>query len=113
MDNINDLLNEFSKTTEKIIEELENEKYDQVNLSLDNREEIINKIKNLDYDKDELNRISLSLNLAEKEKEMDKAMRSRFKEKRDALNRISEAKYVNSKYKKAYSVQSIFINKKI
>jgi len=113
MDNINDLLNKFSKITEKIIEELKNEEYDQVNLSLDNREEIIYKIKRIDYDRDEFNKISLSLNLIEKEKNLGRALKNRLSEKRDCLNKMSEAKYVSSEYKKAYSVESIFINKKI
>lgn len=113
MDNLNDLLNEFSIATGKIIEELKNEEYDQVNLNLDNREEIINKIKRIDYDRVEFNKISLSLNLEEKEKELVKSTGNRIKEKRDALSRISEAKFANSEYKKAYSVESIFINKKI
>lgn len=110
---MNYLLNEFSITTDKILEEMQNQEYDQVNFSLDNRKEIINKINEIDYNRDEFTRVSLSLNLAEKEKCLDKALKERFQEKRDVLKRISEAKHANQEYHKAYSVESIFISKKI
>jgi len=113
MDNLNNLLNEFSKITDKVIENLENEEYDQVNLSLENREKIIDEIKNIDYTKEEFGSISVSLNLEEKEKKLSTALKGRFNEKKEVLGRISKAKHANSEYKKAYSVESIFISKKI
>lgn len=113
MDNLNNLLNKFSEITDKVIENLENEEYDQVNLSLENREKIINEIKNIDYAIEEFKSISLSLNLEEKEKKLNSALEEKFNEKKEVLDRISKAKHANSEYKKAYSVDSIFINKKI
>lgn len=113
MDNINQLFNEFAELTDLIIKELENEKLDLVNLNLDKREEIINKIKNLEYTKEKFKSISISLNLEEKEKKLNAALKGRFNEKKQVLARISKAKHANSEYKKAYSVESIFINKKI
>lgn len=113
MDNLNNLLNEFSKITDKVIENLENEEYDQVNLNLENREKIINEIKNIDYTIEKFKSISLSLNLEEKEKKLNTALEGRLNEKKVALTRISKAKHANSEYKKAYSVESIFISKKI
>lgn len=113
MDRLNELLNEYSKITDKILSELKNEEYDQVNLSLENRKKIIGKIEKINYDRDEFKRIGSLLNLEEKEKELNNALEEKLIEKKDALGRISKAKHVNKEYKKAYSVDSIFINKKI
>lgn len=113
MDNLNNLLNEFSEITDKVIENLENEEYDQVNLSLENREKIINEIKNIDYTIEEFKSISLSLNLEEKEKKLNSALEEKINEKKEVLGRISKAKHVSKEYRKVYSVDSIFINKKI
>lgn len=113
MDKLNELLNEFSRLTDKILEELPNQEYDQVNLSLDHREEIINQIKEIKYDRAEFNKISLLLNLEKEEIKLNKALKEKFTEKKDALDRISKAKHVSKEYRKVYSVDSIFINKKI
>ena len=113
MNDLNSLLNEYSKITDKILKELHNEEYDKVNISLENREEIINEIRKISYDSNELKGISVSLNLKERENDLIKALKGRINEKIAALSKISEIKYANSEYKKAYTVESIFINKKI
>lgn len=114
MEYIQSLLSEFRNITIKAIDDLRNEKYEELNLYLEEREKIINQLRETKYDSNSFIIIVNSLELEKWEKEFNKIMNEKRQNLLIKIKTVSNSMTANDKYinsMKNYS--SYFFNKKI
>lgn len=113
MDNLKDLLLNFKEETNKIIESLKKENFDEVNERLDNRDKIIKKIEKLKKDKEEFTEIALSIDIKPLDDMLNAILKEKLEKSKVALMEIKEGKNALKSYENISSPDSIFIRKKI
>lgn len=96
------LLNQYKNKTIEIINCLENDKYDLKSL-ISEREEVINKIKSLEYTQEEFKIISYSLGLYDLEQRMISLISIKKNIAKENLDKAVKKDKVNSTYNKMQS----------
>jgi len=113
MENLKVLLSQYRELTEKINLSLENDNYDKLDELLNKRGELIEYIDRLKYSQNEFIKISEEIGLAILEEKLNIAFINKRIELKNNLNKLNKGSNVNKTYNKKYSVDSIFLNKKL
>jgi hypothetical protein len=113
IEELNKCLAIFKEATEKLIEALENNKFDDLDYLYKIRENQIDKIDALDYSKNEFKQIYYSAGLDTLEIKLSSLMNGKRTELISKIGNLSKAQSANKKYLGLNSMNSVFFNKKI
>lgn len=105
-----EIIVEYKNISQEILESLSKEDFDEVEILLDKREEIINQIK--DEDKKVITEAIKKLNLIELEQKIQTALNEKYQNIREQLKRFNENKTAAKAYLNKETLDSIFLNKK-
>jgi hypothetical protein len=106
-------MHSFKEVTLKLIEVLKRESYDTLEILLNDRESIIENLKQENYDIDEFKRICIELKLVEIENVLVRLMNTRKQQAKSEMDKIKTVQKANNNYQKSYNADSLFFNKKI
>ena len=106
-------LSEFKNGTLDLIKSVEDEDYDSLEKKFNERQEIINKIEKLTYQKDEFIRICQELQIPDLNQKLDCLMHDRKNKIKNEMTNLVKKKNANNSYTKKMSVDPLFFNKKI
>lgn len=114
MDNKNLYANliEFKELTEKMINNVNEEKYDELENNLGERESCINKIKNLKYENEEFTKIAEKLCVLDLDKKLNLLMEKKKNEIKVELEKNSRWKIMNKNYNNVFYDKVKIINEK-
>lgn len=105
-----ELVKEFNLITDKILLLLKEEKEEEIDVYIEKREEILEKIKVLNDNK-AFKTIATELNILEKEKELKEKMETRKVFVKNELLKIHQRKNVNNSYIKNSNYTNFFTTK--
>lgn len=108
--NLRDILERFKKVTELFITEIKNEGEPQKYLM--EREEIINTLKNMSFDKDEFKAIANEIHLLDLEKEATEALNREKEKVSEEIRQLKKKKEAAFTYGNQYR-EITFLNQKI
>lgn len=110
---LKEYLSTYKKVTMEIVEKLKNEKYDELDDLFNVRQNIINKIDNIQYSSEVFKQICLDLRLFEDEEKIKEIITAKKTIISNEIGKITARKTAQKSYSKSYGVESIFFNKKI
>jgi hypothetical protein len=113
MSDIKEYMVQYKETSIKLIEALNNEEYDKLNILLDDRQKLIELLKNYNYTSKEFKDICEELDILYIQRELEEKMKNRMNDAKEELKKIHANKSINKNYNKVQYVDSIFFNKKI
>ncbi|MPN56083.1 hypothetical protein SDC9_203769 [bioreactor metagenome] len=106
-------LQEFREKTIEIINLLENEEYDKMDEALSEREEIINSIREINTENDIFKGLCVNLKIIPLEQKLNSMLNLKKVEIQQELNKINNKTSANKNYNKAFSVDSLYLSKKV
>lgn len=107
------LLTQFKEGTIGLIKSLENEDYFSLESQLDERQEIINRIDELTYSKNEFEKICRELQIMDLTSKLNGLMLAKRTKIKVEIANFAKQKTANNSYRKSGNVDSLFFNKKI
>lgn len=113
MEKLRENLIDFQRLTAALINALNKEDYNALDMIFNEREEIINSIKRLDYVSEDFKKISSELRLSELEDSLNKLLNEKRQSVREQMNRLKASKMANNNYQKSFKSDSMFFSKKI
>ncbi|MPN01320.1 hypothetical protein SDC9_148529 [bioreactor metagenome] len=106
-------LQQFREKTIEIINLLEHEEYDKLDEALNKREEIIKSITQIHSDSDVFKGLCVNLKIIPLEQKLNSILNSKKSEIQKELNKISNKTSANKNYNKSFSVDSLYLSKKV
>lgn len=113
MEKLRESLMNFQRLTAALINILKLEDYDAIDEVLNEREEIINTVRTLNYNSKDFKRISSELRLSELETVLNKLLNEKRQFVRDQMNKLKTSKMANNNYQRSFKPDSMFFSKKI
>lgn len=110
---LNTYLKQYMELTVKLINEVEGYNFENLDLLLQNREEVIERIKAIRYTEEEFKIACKAYNLVLLEKKLNDLIHKSKIELKNEIDKFSESKSANKGYNKKFSVDSLYFNKKI
>jgi len=107
------LLKDFKALTVKLIAELENNLYDNLEEILHKRQEIIIEINKINYTSDIFKELCVNMNVIQLEHKATMLMNDKKNILKKELSQVEGSKTANKNYNKRFSVDSLYFNKKI
>lgn len=107
------LLGKYQNISLNILKLTYDEEYDSMEALINERQAIINNINNLDYTKDEFINIAKELKIEELEFKINKLLQLKKEQSKKQMEDFITSKNANNNYKKNYSIDSLFFNKKV
>lgn len=114
--NMNDLkeaLVKFKLLTEKLIENLEEGKFDDIENLFNERQEIINQLSKVNYSKKEFIELSKELNIMELDNTLGNLINEKQAQIKEELTKIKTQRNANRQYNKGFYNNSNVLSKKI
>lgn len=106
-------LMEFRDKTIELIAILESDNYDSLEETLNVREKVIEAINLITYDNKVFKELCLSLKILPLQQKLQLIMNQKKSILQEDINRISSNASANKSYNKAFSVDSLYLSKKI
>jgi hypothetical protein len=104
---------EFKNVTNELISSLETQNYDVLDLLLDKRQTIIEKLKKVEYANNEFKDIYDQLQIDEQQSKLNKLFLMKISIVKDELKKIRLSKNANKSYNHKEYTDSIYFNKKL
>lgn len=108
---LNELLNQYKNMTIKIIECLENDKFSDMQLLIEAREDIIDGIKNSEYTQEEFKQLCSNLDLINLEHQLNVLINTKKSSIKEKLDKSIKRSQVNDCYNKMQTGSFIFSKK--
>lgn len=106
-------LSQFREKTIELINLLEKEEYDKLDDVLNSREKIIKHIRGIGSDSDVFKELCVSLKIIPLEQKLNSILNLKKSKIQKELNKISNKTSANKTYNKSFSVDSLYLSKKI
>ncbi|MCH5138508.1 flagellar protein FliT [Clostridiaceae bacterium UIB06] len=104
-------MKEYREFTIELISCLEREDYDSLEYFLNKRQQILDRLSNMDYNREELSKVSEELQLLDYHKKLsDLMLKKRDKVKQD-INSLTQRKNANNMYNKRVYGANVFSKK--
>lgn len=113
MDDLKEGLIEFKELTEKLIGNLKEEQFDNVENFFNKRQKIIKQLSEINYSKEEFIQLSKELNIMELDNTLGKLINEKQTEIKEELTKIKTQKKANKQYNKGFYNNSNVLSKKI
>ena len=104
-------LENYRRITINLLETLEEEKYNDLDVLLTNRQDVINIINDISYTKDEFKKICTEFEIVILQDKLTQEMDKRREEVKIAIKNLSKYKNANKSYNNKFKVDALFINK--
>lgn len=106
---VEEFLKEYKEITEKAIKEIENEA--DIDIYMDKREEILNRIFSLDIDKEKIKKIYLDLSINILDNKLKNSIIEEQKKVKEEIRNLHKSKNANRAYGSNARTQSFFNTK--
>lgn len=106
-------LSHYRELTLNLIKAIEEDNLDDLDKFLEAREKIIENINSMNYDKEIFKELCTNFKLVPLQEKLTFLMNERKNSLRKDMDKLSESKNANKSYKKRFSVDAIYFNKKI
>jgi hypothetical protein len=110
---LRELLQSFKDITLSLINDIESGKVDELEALLNKRENYIEEMNKLSYEKEEFKKLCLELDILLLQQKMTILINKKRSEIKNELDILHQTKNANSNYKKGFKVDSLYFNKKI
>lgn len=111
--NLEGYLEEYKNITLKLILSLEKDDIDSLTTLLNKRDDLINKLKSISYESLDFKEVCSRLDILPLEQKLTTITRKKMDYIRGEIERLGENKTANKSYNKKFSVDSIYLSKKI
>jgi|GEM_PF-2806339 len=111
--NLKKFLQNYNEITIKLIEDIKLNKYDSVEELFKDRQEIIEKLKGLNYSAQEIRSVVVELKLQENEKKLNEVLNNEKNLLQNKMIKIKKGKNASHMYNRGFSPDAVYIYKKI
>ena len=108
---LKDELENYRGITINLLETLEEEKYNDLDILLSKRQDVINIINDISYTKDEFKKICTEFEIVILQDKLTQEMDKRREEVKNSIERLTKYKSANKSYNNKFSIDAIYINK--
>lgn len=110
---LKNILNEYRDLTLEMITSIENEEYNNADVLIEKRKQIIDCLQNLNYNQQQFKAASDELKLLLLEQKLAKLIGDKRIKLKAELNKISNSKKAQKSYNKKFATNSVYFNKEI
>jgi hypothetical protein len=113
IDKLKEEFKNYKDITLKLVKVLEEEKYDELNDLLSERQELIDKVNSINYKRADIASVFSELKLLEAEDKLKDLMKKKMDGVKDNIDNLAKTKRAGKSYNSKFSVDPIYFNKKI